>query len=366
MKEKGLEVLKILEDNNFESYIVGGYTRDYLLNKKSNDVDIATSATPKELLSIFNEITSTNDKYGSVSIIYKNTKYDITTFRKETKYKDNRSPSKVKYIKDIKKDLLRRDFTINTFCMNQYGEILDLLKVRNDLDKHIIKTVGNPRYRLKEDALRILRAIRFATILDFEIDKKTKYYITKYAYLLKKLSPTRKKEELDKIFSSVNKEKGRNLLLELKLDKYLNLVNLENIVMCDDIIGIWAQLECDNSYPFTKLELSHISKIKALLQEKNIDNKIIYKYGLYITTVVSQIKKIDIQNINIIYRNLPIKTKEEIDITGKEISIILDKKPGPYLKEIMNDIELNIIENKLNNTKEEISQYIKNKYQETV
>lgn len=362
MKEKGLEVLKILEDNNFESYIVGGYTRDYLLNKKSNDIDIATSATPKELLSIFDEITSTNDKYGSVSIIYKNTKYDITTFRKETKYKDNRKPVKVKYIKDIKKDLLRRDFTINTFCMNKNGEVLDVLKVKKDLDNQIIRTVGNPRYRLKEDSLRILRAIRFATILEFNIDKKTKYYISKYSYLLKKLSPTRKKEELDKIFSSINKERGRELLLQLKLEKYLNLDNLKYIIMCDDIIGIWAQLDCNDIYPFTKLELNHISKIQALLKENILDKKTIYKYGLYISTVVAQIQKIDISQINKIYNSLPIKTREEISITGNEISIILNKQPGPYIKEIIDDIENNIIENNLPNNKEQILKFVKEKY----
>jgi tRNA nucleotidyltransferase (CCA-adding enzyme) len=364
MKEKILEVLNILENNGYESYIVGGYVRDYLLGTKSSDIDIATSATPKELLTIFDQITSTNDKYGSVSIIYKNIKYDITTFRKEIKYEGNRNPIKIKYIKDIKKDLLRRDFTINTFCMNKKGEVLDILEVKKDLDNKIIKTVGNPRYRLKEDALRILRAIRFATLLDFNIEKKTKYYIKKYAYLLKKLSSTRKKEELDKIFSSKSKEKGRELLLTLHLDKYLNLNNLKNIVMCDDIIGIWAQLDCNDIYPFTKIETSQINQIKELLTEKEITNYHLYHYGLYISTVVAQIKHLDITNINELYTNLPIKSKDEINIKGNTIANILNKQPGSYIKDIMKDIELQILNQNLPNTETDITNYIKNNYLE--
>lgn len=364
MKEKDLEVLRLLESNGYESYIVGGYVRDYLLGNESNDIDISTSATPKQLLQVFDEITSNNDKYGSVSIIYKNIKYDITTFRKEIKYESNRNPIKIKYIKDVKKDLLRRDFTINTFCINYKGEILDILNVRKDLDNKIIKTVGNPRYKLKEDSLRILRAVRFATILNFNIDKKTKYYISKYAYLLKKLSQNRKKEELDKIFTSSNKEKGRQLLLELKLDKYLNLTNLKDITMCDDLIGIWAQLNCDNSYPFTKIENNHIKKIRELLKKDTVTREDIYKYGLYISTVVSQIKKLNITKINETYETLPIKSKEEIEIKGSDISSILNKEEGPYLKEILNDIEEQIISENISNTKENLMNYIKDKYLE--
>ena len=362
MNEKVLEVLKFLESNGYEAYIVGGYVRDYLLGKKSHDIDIATSATPKELLNIFDCITSTNDKYGSVSILYKNEKYDITTYRKEIKYESNRNPVKIKYIKDIKKDLLRRDFTVNTFCIDKHVQVLDFLNVRSDLDHKIIKTVGNPRYRLKEDALRILRAIRFATILDFNIEKKTQCFIKKYAPLLKNLSTTRKKEELDKIFSSLNRERGRKIILDLKLDKQLGLTNLKNITMCDDLIGIWAQLDCDNLYPFTKLEKSHMTLIRSLLTEPQLDSYSIYKYGLYISTVVAQIQKKDIALINELYQNLPIKSKEEIALKGNDIATILNKPQGPYLKPLIEDLESQILSHNLPNTKEDLTKYLQTKY----
>ena len=179
MEEKALEILKIFNENNYEAYVVGGYVRDYVLNRKTNDIDICTSATPKEILEIFDNVMISDMKYGSVVISYKGYNFDVTTFRKEIKYEGNRKPVKIKYIKDLKKDLLRRDFTVNTLCMNSRGEVIDILNIKNDLDNKILRTVGNPRYRIKEDSLRILRCVRFATILDFKIEDKTKYYLSK-------------------------------------------------------------------------------------------------------------------------------------------------------------------------------------------
>lgn len=362
MYKNAIEILKILEKHNHEAYIIGGYVRDKLLGKDSNDIDICTSATPKEIMELF-DITSNNEiKYGSVSIIYKKNKYDITTFRKELKYEDNRKPIKLKYIKDLKKDLLRRDFTINTFCINSKEKIIDLLNVKQDLDNKIIKTVGNPRYKIKEDALRILRAIRFASILDFEIDDKTKYYIKNYSKILKKLSYQRKKEELNKIFLSTNKEKGKKLIIELKLANNLELYNLNNIIMCNDVIGIWAQANVDNIYPFTKLEKEQMKKIRKLLELDVTDPYIIYKYELYYASVVAEIKNIDKAIINKIYNNLSIHSKKEIDIKEIEIANLLEKKPGKYLKDIFNDIEKKIVYNKLENNKEQLINYIIKEY----
>lgn len=362
MKEKALEVLKILYEHGYESYVVGGYVRDIILKRKTNDIDICTSATPKEILEIFDDVIVSDMQYGSVVIAYKGYKFDTTTFRKEIKYEGNRKPVKIKYIKDIKKDLLRRDFTINTLCMDKDGNILDILNIRSDIDNRLLKTVGNPRYRIKEDSLRILRCIRFATILDFNIENKTKHFLTKYSYLLKKLSINRKKEELDKIFLSKNKERGRKLLLELNLTNALDLDKLATITMCNDLIGIWCQLEVDNIYPFTKVEKEQMTKLRELLKYDKIDNYLLYKYGLYLCTVYAEIRGISRKKLSTMYSNLPILTRKDINITGEEISIILNKTPGKYIKDILDDIELNILNNNINNDKEEITKYIKDKY----
>ncbi len=361
IEEKALTILNILNDNHHESYIVGGYVRDKLLNRKSNDIDICTSATPKQIMELFPNTSSPN--YGSINILYKNTNFDITTFRKEMKYEDNRLPVKIKYIRSIKKDLLRRDFTINTLCIDKNGEIIDYLHAIPDLEAHLIKTVGNPKERLKEDSLRILRAIRFATILDFEIENNTKHYLKEYAPLLKKLSYQRKKQELDKIFTSTNKERGIKLLIELEIHKYLELPRLESIVACSDLTGIWAQLNVDNLYPFTKVEKKAINKIRELLSLDIHDKYNIYTYGLYISTVVYQIKKESISALNAIYNSLPIHERSEIQITGEKIAKLLSATPGIYVKEIINDIEKQIVLGTLKNDKKTLEDYIVKKYQ---
>lgn len=361
MYKKALEVLNLFASHGFLAYIVGGYPRDTLLGIKTQDIDICTNASPKEILKLFPTDNFSDVGYGSTRIIYKNVKFDVTTFRKDIKYECNRKPVKIKYINDLKQDLLRRDFTINTICIDEHGEYLDLLNGRLDLEKKLIKTVGNPRERLKEDSLRILRAVRFATVLNFEIDEKTREYIIKYGYLLETLSNSRKKEELNKIFSSVNKELGRRLLIDLNLDKYLGIDNLQDIVMCDDIIGIWSQLKLSINYPFTKLEKESMNKITKMLTT-DISSYNIYKYGLYTSTVVGSIKGISYQKINHLYQNLPIYSTKDINITALEIADYLNKEPGNYLNEIYTNLEQLIINHKLNNNKEEILKYIGENY----
>ena len=360
IEEIALKILNILHENGHETYIVGGYVRDKLLNRTSNDVDICTSATPKEIMDLFPNTSSPN--YGSVNIVYKNTNFDITTFRRDIKYEDNRTPVKIKYIKSIRKDLLRRDFTINTFCINKDGKVKDYLNATRDLNAKIIRTVGNPKHRLKEDALRILRAIRFATILDFEIENKTSEYITIYAPLLKNLSYQRKKQELDKIFTSPKKEKGIRLLLDLKVVEHLELNSLDKINPCDDLLGIWTQLNVDDIYPFTKIEKTAMKKIREILSGDIYNPYTLYTNDLYNLTVAYQIKGVSISKLNELYKKLPIHSKKDIVINGMDIAKILNKEPGDYLKKIIVDIEKQIINGKILNEKEELEKYILKKY----
>ena len=167
-----IKVLEKINSSGFEAYVVGGYPRDIYLGRKSSDVDICTNATPKDIKDIFKNVILPTYEYGSVTVIYNKVRFEITTYRRDLKYINNRIPSKVKYTDDLFEDLRRRDFTINTLCMNSNGEIIDVLGIKNDLDSKIIKTVGDAKNKIKEDSLRILRAIRFSTILDFELDKE--------------------------------------------------------------------------------------------------------------------------------------------------------------------------------------------------
>lgn len=357
-REKALKILNILSDHDYESYIVGGYVRDIILGIESNDIDICTSAPPKEIIKIFTSTTKSN--YGSVKINYQNTYFDITTMRKDIKYKNNRTPAKVKYIKNIKKDLLRRDFTINTLCIDKNNQIKDYLNVKSDLDNKILRVVGNPRKKLKEDALRILRATRFTINLNLSIEKKTKRYLVKYAYLLKKISYDRKRQELDKIFTSPRKKEGIKLLTDLSLTTALDIPNLSNTTPCDDPLGIWSQLNVDNIYPFTKKEKDLMQKIRHLQEQDIYDKYNIYKYGLYISTIAYQIKEASINKLNQIYNTIPIHSKKDIKITKEEIIEIINKKPGKYLTKIINILEKEIVNGNIKNSNEELKKYIRN------
>ena len=361
MYNKAIEVLNKFYENGYLAYIVGGYPRDSLLGIKTKDIDICTNAKPVEIMELFDTEAHEDVKYGSVRVIYKNYKFDVTTFRKDIKYEDNRRPIKIKYINDLKKDLLRRDFTINTICIDKDGNYIDLLGAKNDIDMKLIKTVGNPRYRLMEDSLRILRAIRFASILDFDIDEKTRSYIIKYGYLLKKLSGSRKKEELNKIFASKNKDKSKKLIVDFGLDKYLGIKNMDNVVMCDDIIGVWSQLELEDDYPMSKSEKELIKKIQEMLVLE-IDKLSVYRYGLYVSTVVGSIRGISYKEINNIYQELPIYSKKDININGQEIANVLKREPGNYLSDIILDIECKIINGDIDNDNDILVEYVKNNY----
>lgn len=354
------EILTKITDEGFQAYAVGGYPRDQLLNRESTDVDISTDATPRELKKIFPKLIMPKIKYGSVTMIYNNIRFEITTFRTEEAYLDYRKPSEVSFTSDLHLDLIRRDFTINTLCMNVDGEILDLLNSKCDIEKKVVKMVGDPSIRLKEDVLRILRAIRFATILGFDLDEELKDNIMKYGYLLKKLSYERKKEELDKIFSSKNIKHGLDLIDKLGLSEPLE-INLQNVVITSSNIGIWAQLGCLDKYKFNAHDYEFIKKINEAVKTDLTINDI-YKYGLYVSSIAAEINGIGRNKIAKLHASLQIRSKKEIEINGSEIASLLNKEPGRYIKEILNDLEYNIVNGKINNKKLELKDYILKKY----
>lgn len=364
MLNSALKLLKEIDDKGFEAYIVGGFVRDYLLGIESSDIDICTNATPKNIKEIFKDRCLPGDDYGSVTVAIKKINYEITTFRKDIGYNDNRHPNEIKYIDNLEEDLLRRDFTINTICMDKDGYIVDHLGGRRDLDARIIKTVGNSFDKLSEDSLRILRAIRFATILDFDLDEEVYEAIKKTKSLLSNLSYSRKKDELDKIFTSPNFRKGIKLLLDLGLDKELEITNLYKVLDSDvtSSIGIWSILNVGDKYPFNKNEMDLIDNVNKVMKLDNLNPSVLYKYGLYVNSVAGKIKKDDIKIITETYNNLIIKSRKEINITAEEIMAILHKEPGEYLKDIYDDLEEKILYNRLNNDKMSISKYIKDKY----
>ena len=357
--------LKLLEEFNnasYKAYIVGGFVRDYILGIESNDVDITTNATPKQVMELFEDSFLSSKDYGTVTVIKKNVKFEITTFRKEINYLDSRHPAEIKYIDDLYQDLLRRDFTINTLCMDKNGEILDFLGGRADLDNKIIKTVGEANLRFREDTLRILRAIRFATSLNFSLDKEVIAAIQENKTLLKKISYNKKREELDKIFVNSNANRGIELLLEYNLNNDLELERLDKVTNTDSLIGIWSVLNVTDLYPFSNNEKELILNINTVLNMDNYDKMTLYKYGLYVNSVAGDIKGLDKKKITEEYNNLVIHSRSDLEITSDDIMHLLGKGPGEYLKSIYDDLVYQVLYLNVENEKEKLEEYILNKY----
>ena len=363
MYETALRLLEKISNYGYVAYMVGGYPRDLYLKRTFTDIDICTDATPMELHQIFSEVVTTNSEYGSVTVVFEKIKFEITTFRKEFKYKDHRRPEKIEYVDTLEEDIKRRDFTINTLCIDKDGKQIDLIGAKQDLDNKIIRTVGNPKQSLKEDALRTLRAIRFAATLNFTIEPKLKTYIKKYGYLLKKISKDRKKDELDLIFSSPNKAYGIELLIDLKLTEHLEIPNLKKAKITPSMIVTWAQLDALDKYNFNTIEKESIRKINEVKDKDLLDNHTLYNYGLYTCTMAAELNGVDKKLLNEKYAKIPIKSRLDIAITPMEICDLLNKKAGSFLKTILSDLENQLLDGKLNNDKEELINYIIENYQ---
>ncbi len=351
MEKNIVKILDTLEKAGYQAFLVGGFVRDYLLGISSKDVDIATNALPKAIHNIFN---SSKSNYGSVNIKFDNYNIDITTFRKDLNYV-NRKPSNVVYIDNLEEDLLRRDFTINAICMDKTEKIIDPLNGCKDLNGRVIKMIGDPKVKLKEDPLRIMRAIRFATILDFEIDKDLLSVIKEYNYLIGTLSKDRIKSELEKILLSKNFNKALKLMESTGISTILG-IEYSHINYVDDLLGMWSQIKVAN-IPFTNIEKGNIIKITEVKNHGKIDNFILYNYGLYVSSIAGKIMNIDYKKISKMYNKLPIKSKSDIDITSKDIlDIYNDNK---VISGVYKTLEKEILSNKLSNKKDKIIEYLK-------
>lgn len=214
MYETALNILNIIENNGYKAYIVGGYPRDKYLGIESTDIDICTNAKVADLELMFNDIDTKYKNYGNCIVHMNNYNFEITTFRKE-KYLKNRNDVEIDFIDSINEDLIRRDFTINALCIDKDGKYIDILNSINDLDNKTIRLIGNID-RLKDDPLRILRAIRFSGNLNFKLDNYLIEGINKYGYLIANLSNNKINEEINKMNSN-----GISLLKQYNLDKYI-------------------------------------------------------------------------------------------------------------------------------------------------
>lgn len=377
-------ILNFLNDEGFEAFVVGGFVRDYIIGMQITDIDISTSAKPVEVCSIFSDFTviETGIKHGTVTVLIEKTPYEITTFRVDGDYLDSRKPETVEFISDIKSDLLRRDFTINSLAYSCKSGILDYYGGILDIKNKIIRCVGEPETRFKEDALRILRAIRFSSTLDFNIEPNTQNAMKQQAFRIKNISCERVTSELIKTLISDNPEKGINLILktckdevfpELEFNSDINSLNNSkkslsirlsklllttvNIRSLAAVNNFFNRLKFDNYTKFKVLKILNL--INVYFPPNEIAIKYFLKdYGLDIIKEVTQVRE-DINSeeilkvIDIIEKRKDCYSLKALDINGSdliEIGFKENKKIGEVLERLLNLV----IEAKIENKKENL------------
>lgn len=383
---QAMPVLKTLENAGFEAYFVGGSVRDVLLNRHIHDVDIATSAYPEEVKELFDKTIDTGIKHGTVTILFNGSSYEITTFRTESGYQDFRRPDHVTFVQNLDEDLKRRDFTINALAMNTQGEIVDLFDGLNDLKKHLIRAVGNPEERFHEDALRMMRAVRFMSQLKFTLEGKTQQAISDHHELLKKISIERIRDEFVKMGLGEHARQAFAVFLKTKLSE-----EVPDFSGKSDLLSVFPSLKFSPTEETSlwsliiillKIQNNDISKFMRDWKNSNAMNDEVqriveffdvlsdhvptdfelFKVGkrtLLNTIDVAHIlgQPVDSEALVDRYLALPIKDTSELAIDGRFL-IQNGIKPGPRLGYLLDNIKKAVIAGNLENNEEAIKKYL--------
>lgn len=273
------DLIHALQEGGYEAYVVGGCVRDSILNRPVHDWDICTSATPREMIEIFKDkrIIETGLKHGTITVLNGDGQYEITTFRTDGEYSDCRRPDNVTFVKNLREDLQRRDFTINAIAYNDETGIVDPFDGMKDIDNQLIRCVGNPIDRLNEDGLRIMRAIRFAAQLDFAIENSTEVVISLLARNLNNISAERISSELKKIMASTRPSiiMENEEILKRIVPEFIPCIGFQQNNSYHDLTvekHIWLSLifsETDNLYVNLALLFHDIGKPECYTEDEN-------------------------------------------------------------------------------------------------
>ncbi|ASN05526.1 CCA tRNA nucleotidyltransferase [Virgibacillus necropolis] len=387
--EEAIYIINKLEKYNYQAYFVGGCVRDYLLKRPISDIDIATSAPPEKVQLIFSNVIPIGLKHGTVIVRHLHKSYEVTTFRIDGKYSDNRRPDNVEFIQSIDEDLKRRDFTINALAMDSSGNIIDLFDGTLDLRKKVIRTVGKGSERFHEDPLRIIRALRFSSQLGFAIDTDTLKDMMVIGPEITKLAVERIRVEVTKFFGGSYIDNGINYLKKTEVHLYLPvMINYPYIIDklptrfdplngFSEIVTFFHYLEpsiCMEEW-FVSWKCSNQEKRDVKQLVKSIDYY--KKYGLdkwlvyclrapYFDAFVRLLnllypsELLTKKEIILIHDSLVIHTREELEVDGHDlIALFPNKGKGPWIQEALNKIEKDVILNHVPNKNNELKDWIK-------
>ncbi|SDL67275.1 CCA tRNA nucleotidyltransferase [Sediminibacillus halophilus] len=386
----GKNILEKLEQHGHSAYFVGGAVRDFLIGRPIGDIDITTSAKPEQVQDIFPKVIPVGIEHGTVIVRHEGESFEVTTFRVEEGYSDFRHPDEVEFVNDLEKDLARRDFTMNAIAMDKYGEVIDPYLGKSSIKEKMIRTVGTPSERFSEDPLRMLRALRFASQLDFQLESETFSALADGAEMIKEISIERITGELEKLFAGPFVSKGIGLLRRSnlvdclpvfkgnrRLQKSLSQVKVPFCQLSELIcmlvyweqqvtISEWAKAwKLSNR---TKKETEQLYEAISYSSEKQIDAWLVYQLPSHLldsfirlyTTYFSPVSRDYILSLN---KALPIRQKRDLSVTGADlIEWFPERKKGPWINQALTSIEKLVVIGELPNQKNVLKEWVKHEY----
>lgn len=383
--EAATEVIKKIEQHGYVAYFVGGAVRDHLLRLDITDIDIATSATPEEIQSIFPHVIPVGIAHGTVIVRHLNTSYEITTFRYDNMDGVQELSDEVR----LHEDLARRDFTINAIAMDKDRNMIDLFQGQTDLDGRIIRAVGNPKERITEDPLRIMRALRLSSQLGFTIEPATLAQMKKLAYLIETVAVERLTNEMAKLFQGPFLEKAIQYMIEINVDAYLPILNRN-----PQLLQLLANRRITPFTSFTEvIVLFHYQRQQIRISEwmrawkcsnherrsainlyntidyfenKGLNHWLVYQLSptldkafVHLTQLLFNSDRITSEQIKSLRIELPIQSRKEMLFDGKQLlHMFPEKKPGRWIENVIGQIEKEIVMGNLHNDKLSIKEWL--------
>jgi len=377
--ENGKKVLETLTMHGHLAYFVGGFVRDFLLGIETEDIDITTSATPEEVISLFESVKPTGIKYGTVTVFYGTDSFEVTTFRSDGLYKNHRHPEEVRYSKTLKDDLIRRDFTINGMAMNLNGIIIDEVGGQDDLKNKLIRAINDPHTRFREDSLRILRAFRFVSKTGFEIETETAKAITKSSMLLTKIANERIIQEFKKISMNPYRKKAYQSLIDLgvtsafpELKEGLTILSKKDVPLLQyphffTLCFFLHHSEIPENWRFSNLEKANMKNVIELMndtQESEFQPLQMFRYGLKTCMETNAMNQIicetndQSERIKNLHDSLVISSMSDLRIDGTDVLQLSVLKNPAMVGVILEDVLVKVLNKELPNEYESLKEYV--------
>ncbi|WP_042478016.1 CCA tRNA nucleotidyltransferase [Bacillus ndiopicus] len=381
MWEAAKRVIEKIEQAGFEAVFVGGAVRDFIIGQPNHDVDIATSALPSEIKAIFSETIDVGIEHGTVLVLDEGEPIEVTTYRTDGLYTDHRRPDAVTFVRSLDEDLARRDFTMNAMAMTRSGAIIDLYNGQEDINKKVIRAVGHAEKRFQEDALRMIRAIRFSAQLGFTIEATTLSAIKSLAEQIQYVAKERIHAEFNKVWISRFPAQGIAMLEQTTLSHFLQgsftAADWEKFQTTNPLVG-WAYFYVLNEQEsfFSNYKCSNKEKIFAkqvaeahgklqegwqVLDYFHYDIDVLYT-AYDIARWREQAIAFSRDEIETRKAELPIATTQQLAISGSDVIEWAQKKGGPWLKEALAAALLAVLTKQVENDKEQLKEWFHDIY----